>query len=98
MGSGAFFSADYGAGEDSRLREDVRLSFWFILAVSGAIYLATLLGFASDTDPIHSHPNRCTGDCFRCPSHYGYRYGRWYYGHHHTHGCEFGGTDCSGKM
>ena len=31
MGSGTFFSADYGAGEDSRLREDVRLSFWFIL-------------------------------------------------------------------
>ena len=39
MGSGTFFSADYGAGEDSRLREDVRLSFWFILAVSGVIYL-----------------------------------------------------------
>ena len=44
MGSGAFFSADYGAGEDSRLREDVRLSFWFILAVSGAIYLAIYPG------------------------------------------------------
>lgn len=39
MGSGAFFSADYGAGEESKLREDVRLSFWFILAVSGVIYL-----------------------------------------------------------
>ncbi|MGM9600572.1 MAG: MATE family efflux transporter [Faecousia sp.] len=39
MGSGAYFSADYGAGEESRLREDVRLSFGFILAVSGVIYL-----------------------------------------------------------
>ena len=47
MGSGAFFSADYGAGEDSRLREDVRLSFWFILAVSGAIYLAIYPGMQS---------------------------------------------------
>ena len=44
MGSGAFFSADYGAGEESRLREDVCLSFWFILAVSGAIYLAIYPG------------------------------------------------------
>lgn len=44
MGSGTFFSADYGAGEDSRLREDVRLSFWFILAVSGVIYLVIYPG------------------------------------------------------
>lgn len=44
MGSGAFFSADYGAGENGRLREDVCLSFWFILAVSGAIYLVIYPG------------------------------------------------------
>lgn len=44
MGSGTFFSADYGAGEDSRLREDVRLSFWFVLAVSGVIYLVIYPG------------------------------------------------------
>ena len=44
MGSGAFFSADYGAGEEHRLREDVRLSFWFILAVSGVIYLIIFPG------------------------------------------------------
>ena len=44
MGSGAFFSADYGAGEKRKLREDVRLSFWFILAVSGVIYLAVYPG------------------------------------------------------
>lgn len=44
MGSGAFFSADYGAGDENQLRIDVRLSFWFILAVSGAIYLVIYPG------------------------------------------------------
>lgn len=39
MGSGAFFSADFGSGEEVRLREDIQLSFWFILAVSAGIYL-----------------------------------------------------------
>ena len=34
------------------------------------------------------NPNRCDGDCDNCPPHYGYRYGRWYYGHGHQHGCE----------
>lgn len=38
MGSGAFFSADFGAGEEGRLREDIQLSFWFILTVSVGIY------------------------------------------------------------
>ncbi|MGN0978254.1 MAG: MATE family efflux transporter [Faecousia sp.] len=38
MGSGAFFSADYGAGEEETLREDIFLSFWFILAVSVVLY------------------------------------------------------------
>ena len=28
--------------------------------------------------------------------HYGYRYGRWYYGHNHVEGCEFGDSTCSG--
>lgn len=39
MGSGAFFSADHGAGEDEKLKEDVFLSFWFILTVSAVLYL-----------------------------------------------------------
>ena len=46
MGSGAFFSADCGAGAEDELREDVRLSFWFILAVSGAIYLVIYPGMS----------------------------------------------------
>ncbi len=32
-----------------------------------------------------------------CKPHYGYRYGRWYYGHHHTEGCEFGGN-CGSRL
>ena len=41
---------------------------------------------------------RCNGDCANCPPHYGYRYGRWYYGHGHTHGCEFGGNKGDGDI
>ncbi len=44
------------------------------------------------------HNGRCDGDCVNCPPHYGYRYGRWYYGHDHQHGCEFGGNRGSGHM
>ena len=44
------------------------------------------------------HNRRCNGDCANCPPHYGYRYGRWYYGHDHDHGCEFGGNKGSGSM
>ena len=44
-----------------------------------------------------AHKGRCNGDCANCPPHYGYRYGRWYYGHNHIEGCEFGGNCGSGK-
>ena len=56
--------------------------------------LALGLGIANHMDKKKSHKNngKCNGDCANCPAHYGYRYGRWYYGHHHTHGCEFGGN------
>lgn len=63
----------------------------------GPGFFATLLGLASNSGSRRTHPGRCTGDCANCPAHYGYCYGRWYYGHHHSHGCEFGGNDCSGK-
>ena len=39
MGSGAFFSEDYGAGNEKLLAEDVRLSFLFIGSVTAAIIL-----------------------------------------------------------
>ena len=38
------------------------------------------------------HNGKCNGDCANCPPHYGYRYGRWYYGHGHQHGCERDGN------
>jgi len=44
----------------------------------------------------NTHGHRCNGDCANCPPHYGYRYGRWYYGHNHMEGCEFGGNSGSG--
>ena len=34
----------------------------------------------------------CDGNCAACPPHYGYRYGRWYYGHGHRYGCRRGGN------
>lgn len=40
---------------------------------------------------------RCNGDCANCPPHYGYRYGRWYYGKGHIGGCEFGGNKGDGS-
>lgn len=40
----------------------------------------------------------CDGDCTNCPPHYGYRYGRWYYGKGHQYGCEFGGNQGGGHL
>ncbi len=56
------------------------------------------LGIADhmDNKKSHKHNGKCNGDCANCPAHYGYRYGRWYYGHHHTRGCEFGGNNGNG--
>jgi len=51
--------------------------------------LALLLGLSGHS---HGSSNHCNGDCANCPPHYGYRYGRWYYGHGHQHGCERGGN------
>ena len=41
---------------------------------------------------------KCDGDCEHCPPHYGYRYGRWYYGHDHIYGCERGGNRGGGGL
>ena len=63
--------------------------------------LATILAGASagvSSAQGRGHNGRCNGDCANCPPHYGYRYGRWYYGHDHVHGCEFGGNKGSGSM
>lgn len=57
------------------------------------------IGIAGALSSSHSeHPGHCTGDCANCPPHYRYRYGRWYYGHGHQHGCEFGGNKGDGSL
>ncbi len=66
-------------------------------------FFATLFGVIAGIDMARGsnqqrHNGRCNGDCAHCPPHYGYRYGRWYYGHDHVHGCEFGGNKGSGSM
>jgi len=55
--------------------------------------LFAMLGINKLLSKKQNYDGKCTGDCENCPSHYGYRYGRWYYGHHHSHGCEFGGNN-----
>lgn len=62
-------------------------SFWQSLGI------ASLLFGGKKRNP----SGKCSGDCAHCPPHYGYRYGRWYYGHGHTHGCEFGGNHGDGR-
>ena len=62
-------------------RREPKLGFWTLLG-------AALLGASGDG----GHGGRCTGDCAHCPPHFGYRYGRWCYGHEHVYGCEFGGN------
>lgn len=54
----------------------------------------SLFGFLGGVIGALTYPNEheqskyCDGDCANCPPHYGYRYGRWYYGHQHTGGCQ----------
>lgn len=61
--------------------------------VGKAIGLGALFGlFSGLFCSKKKHSGRCNGDCTNCPPHYGYRYGRWYYGHGHNYGCEFGGN------
>lgn len=59
-------------------------------------------GIASAVDNTDNKPKghcgKCNGDCANCPPHYGYRYGRWYYGHGHQYSCEFGGNKGDGSM
>ena len=92
------------ADEIERQPKKKKLGFW------GA--LALLFGSSdSSTSSHHSSSShggwssqkkrdtgRCDGDCANCPAHYGYLYGRWYYGHGHQHGCQRGGNGgASGK-
>ena len=53
---------------------------------------AILGALAGDSGTKKKDTGRCDGDCAYCPPHYGYRYGRWYYGKGHRYGCERGGN------
>lgn len=57
-----------------------------------ALFIALLRAPKNKKGEPHKHSGRCEGDCSKCPPHYGYRYGRWYYGHNHVYGCQFGGN------
>ena len=88
------------ADDIERLPKKKKPGFWGTLAA--------LLGSSSSSSHSSSgnsgfstkkkHSGRCDGDCDNCPPHYGYRYGRWYYGHSHSEGCVFGGNKCSGGI
>lgn len=64
----------------------------------GTLFAAAAAAKLTDITSRKNHNGRCNGDCANCPPHYGYRYGRWYYGHDHDFGCEFGGNKGSGSM
>ena len=85
---------DYEEEDDFEVAEEQQPKVSFFTA------LALGLGIAGHMDKkkSHKHNGKCNGDCANCPAHYGYRYGRWYYGHHHTHGCEFGGNNGNGGL
>jgi len=54
--------------------------------------LLAVLSILFSGDSGHRDSHHCDGNCDACPAHYGYRYGRWYYGHGHQRGCERGGN------
>ena len=74
-------------GEAMPAQEPPQKSSGLLDFLAGFFVADAILGGKKKT-----HGGRCDGDCAHCPPHYGYRYGRWYYGHHHNYGCEFGGN------
>jgi len=70
----------------------------------GTFLLAALAAFGRSSSTKNKrnrtrpHSGRCDGDCANCPPHYGYRYGRWYYGRHHQYGCQYGGNRGGGGL
>jgi len=65
----------------------------------GLLEVLSAIMFGSDaSSKPKKHSKRCDGDCENCPPHYGYRYGRWFYGKSHSHCCERGGNKCDGRF
>ena len=79
-----------------------KLGFWGALGAllsSSTSSSSSTRSYSSESgwsSPKKKHSGKCDGDCANCPPHYGYRYGRWYYGHSHSEGCVFGGNKCNG--
>ena len=79
-----------------------KLGFWGALGTllsSSTSSSSSTRSYSSESSwssPKKKHSGKCDGDCANCPPHYGYRYGRWYYGHSHSEGCVFGGNKCNG--
>ena len=75
----------------------------YILPKKNKVRLFTALAAFAAGSPLagqvrKKHDGHCDGDCANCPPHYGYRYGRWYYGKGHQYGCEFGGNKGDGNL
>ena len=80
------------------------LLFCLMLVVAGlqdcglfAVLAAFAAGFSPSSQGGKEHKRHCDGNCANCPPHYGYRYGRWYYGKGHQYGCEFCGNKGDGS-
>lgn len=83
---------------DDFFKEDDDEDFdWFSKKTKKASLLDLFGDLTEDNNKI-GYYGICDGDCENCPNHYGYRYGRWYYGKDHTHGCEFGGNRGGGGI
>ena len=83
----------YDESEEFEEHDPPQMSFWEKLRSAFVSTVSVSGEVLGEVIRRSNHPERrCNGDCNNCPSHYGYCYGRWYYGHGHQHGCERGGN------
>lgn len=84
-----------------RIRKQTTISSATSLKKKGGLLsaVAAIVAGAAIASHINKkHDGHCDGDCANCPPHYGYRYGRWYYGKGHQYGCELGGNKGDGSL
>ena len=89
------------AVEDEKPKKQ-KIGFWKALGMlfssSSEIHSTSDSPSSFWSSPKKKDTGRCDGDCANCPPHYGYRYGRWYYGKDHTEGCTRGGNRGGGGI